>query len=121
MTLTAKTVVDHLMAGIERVHREGGVLDTSKVTPLFAEHVLTDRCHSGQPDKKHTMTREIKGQTRWTPEQFGAFAAGTAESPDPKTIACPVCKGTGVDFSNRWEEGWAAHCEACGGYGEVEA
>ena len=60
------------------------------------------------------MSREINGQTRWTPEQFGAFAAGTAESPDPTKTACPICKGTGLD--------WAfvlSPCEECDGYGEV--
>ena len=61
------------------------------------------------------MSREINGQTRWTPEQFGAFAAGTAESSDPTKTACPICKGTGLDWTmlrNR-------DCEECGGEGEV--
>jgi len=53
--------------------------------------------------------------------QFGAFAAGTAESPNPKTTACPACKGTGFDFNHRWDEGWSAACETCAGYGEVGA
>jgi len=66
------------------------------------------------------MSREINGQTRWTPEQFGAFAAGTAESPDPTKTACPICKGTGIDFKKHlWSDVTPAYCEECDGYGEV--
>ena len=65
------------------------------------------------------MSREINGQTRWTPEQFGAFAAGTAESPDPTKTFCPSCKGTGVDWNNMWSTGMASQCYQCDGYGEV--
>lgn len=61
------------------------------------------------------MSREIDGQTRWTPEQFGAFAAGTAESPDPTKTACPICKGTGLD----WGVVALSQCKECDGYGEV--
>jgi len=64
------------------------------------------------------MSREINGQTRWSPEQFGAFAAGTAESPDPTKTACPYCKGTGLAW-HQPSELWAAHCQKCDGYGEV--
>jgi DnaJ-class molecular chaperone len=59
------------------------------------------------------VSREINGQTRWTPEQFGAFAAGTAESSDPTKTACPICKGTGLDW------GISSQCGECDGYGEV--
>lgn len=69
------------------------------------------------------MSREIDGQTRWSPEQFGAFAAGTAEGADPTKTACPVCKGTGLDWDHPWPNGMpngmASHCEECDGYGEV--
>lgn len=65
------------------------------------------------------MSREINGQTRWSPEQFGAFAAGTAEGADPTKVACPICKGTGIDFNHLWPDGTPAYCEECGGYGEV--
>jgi hypothetical protein len=67
----------------------------------------------------NSMSREINGQTRWSPEQFGAFAAGTAEGADPTKTACPVCKGTGLDWNNTWPNGMASHCEECDGYGEV--
>jgi DnaJ-class molecular chaperone len=63
----------------------------------------------------HTMSKEINGQTRWSPEQFGAFAAGTAEGADPTKTACPVCKGTGLD----WNNSNVRDCEECDGYGEV--
>ena len=82
--------------------------------------VLTNRCHFANPDNLRTMNKEINGQTRWSPEQFGAFASGTAEGADPTKTACPVCKGTGFDFNHRWDEGWSAACETCAGYGEVE-
>ena len=55
------------------------------------------------------MSREINGQTRWTPEQFGAFAAGTAESSDPTKTACPICKGTGLDWTMLRKEGVRNH------------
>jgi DnaJ-class molecular chaperone len=64
------------------------------------------------------MSREINGQTRWNPEQFGAFAAGTAEGADPTKTACPVCKGTGIDWHQPTELS-VAHCKECDGYGEV--
>jgi len=63
----------------------------------------------------NSMSREINGQTRWSPEQFGAFAAGTAEGADPTKTACPVCKGTGLD----WNNSNVRDCEECDGYGEV--
>lgn len=40
-------------------------------------------------------------------------------SPDPTKTACPVCKGTGLDWNNTWPNGMASHCEECDGYGEV--
>jgi hypothetical protein len=65
------------------------------------------------------MSREINGQTRWSDDQFGAFAAGLAKGADPTKIACPVCRGSGNDWRNVWPDGAPSACEECDGYGEV--
>jgi len=65
------------------------------------------------------MSREINNQTRWSPEQFGDYAAGIQQGADPTKTACPACKGTGLDWNNVYPNGMASHCEECQGYGEV--
>jgi DnaJ-class molecular chaperone len=52
------------------------------------------------------VSREINGQTRWSPEPFGT---------DPTKTVCPSCKGTGLD----WNNSNVRDCEECDGYGEV--
>jgi DnaJ-class molecular chaperone len=40
-------------------------------------------------------------------------------SHDPTKTACPLCHGSGNDWSNVWPDGAPSACEECDGYGEV--